>query len=80
MPQAPPAFSQEFVVPTANSFIVQPLPGRPVYYAPQQIPAPVGSYPVQAIPVGNEVPAVNGPVLQPATGQQFVNPAAYAPR
>lgn len=82
MPLAPPAYTNEndYVLPAANTYTAQQATGRPVYYyVPQPLPAPVGPYPVQSIPVGSEAPAANGPVLQPASGQQFVNPA-YAPR
>ncbi len=79
MPQAPPAFNDGYVLPTASSFATPPMVRRPVYYAPQQLPAPAASFPGQAIPVGQEGPALNGPALQPVGGPQFGNPG-FAPR
>lgn len=76
MPQAPPAFGNEWVLPATNLFTTQTPSRRPASMTPQPLPAPVASFPVQVIPDGNEGPAANGPELQGPP----LPPAAFAPR
>lgn len=81
-PHMAAAPQQVMFLPTANSFVRQPAyvpqPVAPVY----QYQSPTGYVPVQAAPVQAEQPqnTLPGPVLQPAFGQQYVDPASYVPR
>lgn len=79
MPQAPAVPAPAMFVPTAGSYLRQPG----VYYGSVPLPpSPAEAYPPQALPLTPETtgPSLPGPVLQPAVGERYVDPAGYAPR